>query len=116
MKNAALSTIAMMILMSGSIFADSTVTQEAANIQNYENGSTKLKLSGKLSASAVNALSEGASVTVQNNLGSYLCSPVLLTKNKKGFANKTAFQTVSLKSKSGKLSCINKDVTKNCGR
>ena len=113
MKNAALSTIAMMILMAGTIFADSTVTQEAANIQNYENGSTKLKLSGKLSASAVNALSEGASVTVQNNLGSYLCSPVLLTKNKKGFANKTAFQTVSLKSKSGKLSWINKDVTKN---
>ncbi|MBO7447692.1 formylglycine-generating enzyme family protein [bacterium] len=58
-------------------------------------------------------LSQGAEVSVRNDLANYLCAPVQLDKNKNGYGKKTLTQNVSVKSKNGKFSWAEKDVTKN---
>ena len=107
--------MAMVFFMVGDALADA-VAQETANVQKYVNGSTTLKLSGTLSETAMKALAEGeASVSICNNLGSYLSVPTLIPEDGKGkgFGLKSDSQNISVKSKNGKFSWTEKDVTEN---
>ena len=113
MKNYLLIAIAMIFFMAGAVLAD-TVTQEVVNVQKYVKGSTTLKLSGTLSEAALKALAEEkSSVSIFNNLGSCLSSPTLIPESKKGYGTKNGGQKISIKSKKGKFSWTEKDVTKN---
>ena len=113
MRCAVLLTVAMLFLMVGALSADTVVTQEVVNVCGYVKGSTTLKLSGTFSEAAMEELSQGAEVSVRNDLANYLCAPVQLDKNKNGYGKKTLTQNVSVKSKNGKFSWAEKDVTKN---
>ena len=113
MRCAVLLTVAMLFLMVGALSADTVVTQEVVNVCGYVKGSTTLKLSGTFSEAAMEELSQGAEVSVRNDLANYLCAPVQLDKNKNGYGKKTLTQNVSVKSKNGKFSWTEKDVTKN---
>ena len=102
--------MAMVFFLAGATLAD-TVTQEK-----YVKGSTTLKLSGTLTETALKALAEGkSSVSICNNLGSYLFIPTLIPGDGKGkgFGLKSDGQKISVKSKNGKFSWTEKDVTKN---
>ena len=113
MKKTILLICAVIFFMAETLLAD-TVTQEVANVQKYVKGKTTLKLSGTLTETAMQALAEGAtSVSVCNNLGSYLSAPTLLPEGKKGYGTKTGSQKISVKSKKGKFSWAEKDVTAN---
>lgn len=113
MKNFLLIAIAMFFFMAGAALAD-TVTQEVATVSKYVKGKTTLKLSGTLTETAMQALAEGAtSVSICNNLGSYLSVPTLFPESKKGYGTKAGGQKISVKSKNGKFSWTEKDVTKN---
>ncbi|MBR5624157.1 formylglycine-generating enzyme family protein [bacterium] len=104
---------AVVFFMVGATLAD-TVTQEVVNVQKYVKGSTTLKLSGTLSETAIQALAEGkSSVSVCNNLGSYLFSPTLIPEGKNGYGLKTDSQKISVKLKNGKFSWTVKDVAAN---
>ena len=113
MRSAVLLTVAMLFLTVGALSADTVVTQEVVNVCGYVKGSTTLKLSGTFSEAAMEELSQGAEVSVRNDLANYLCAPVQLDKNKNGYGKKTLTQNVSVKSKNGKFSWTEKDVTKN---
>ena len=108
MKKTALLIIAAFLFVAGAAFADTT--EETLNVQN---GSTKLKLSAKLEDSAIDALTAGESVSIQNDLSKYLCAPTKLIKNKKGYGKKNNTQKIAFKSKNGKYNWTEKDVTKN---
>ncbi|MBR4465707.1 formylglycine-generating enzyme family protein [bacterium] len=113
MRSAVLLTVAMLFLTVGALSADTVVTQEVVNVCGYVKGSTTLKLSGTFSEAAMEELSQGAEVSVRNDLANYLCAPVQLDKNKNGYGKKTLTQNVSAKTKNGKFSWAEKDVTKN---
>ena len=107
--------MAMVFFLAGVTLAD-TVSDESVNVQKYVKGSTTLKLSGTLSETAMKALAEGESgVSVCNNLGSYLSVPTLIPEDGKGkgFGLKSDSQNISVKSKNGKFSWTEKDVTEN---
>ena len=110
MTNAAILVVAMLFLMDDAMFADIVVRHE---VLSYETGSTKLKLCGKLNDAAMEALSNGESIAIQNNLTSYLCVPVLLDASKKGFGKKSDVRKIFLSTKNGKLAWTEKDVAKN---
>ncbi|MBR6462858.1 hypothetical protein IKS73_06955, partial [bacterium] len=106
--------LAMVFFIAGTTLADTIVTQEVATVSNYVKGKTTLKLSGTLSETALKALAEGTnSVSICNNLGSYLTAPTLFPENKKGYGTKTGGQKISVKSKNGKFKWTEKDVTAN---
>ena len=114
MNNFLLIAIAMIFFMAGTTSADTIATQEVATVSKYVKGKTTLKLSGTLTETAMQALAEGAtSVSVCNNLGSYLSAPTLFPEGKKGYGTKTGSQKISVKSKNGKFSWTEKDVTAN---
>ena len=113
MKRSILLIAAMIFFTAGAALAD-TVTQEVVNVQKYVKGKTTLKLSGTLSETAMKALASGeSSVSICNALDSFLSVPTLLPEAKKGFGIKTATQKISVKSKKGKFSWAEKDVTAN---
>ena len=74
-----------MILLAEVISASTIITQEVPYVSYYVKGSTTLKLKGTLSDSAMEALSNGAEVSIQNDLTNYLCAPIQLDKNDKGY-------------------------------
>ena len=114
MKNFLLIAIAMFFFMSGAALSDTIATQEVANVSKYVKGKTTLKLSGTLTETAIKALAEGnSSVSIFNNLGSCLSSPTLIPESKKGYGTKAGGQKISIKSKKGKFSWTEKDVTAN---
>ena len=114
MKNFLLIAIAMIFFMAGTTSADTIATQEVATVSKYVKGKTTLKLSGTLSEAALKALAEEkSSVSICNNLGSYLTVPTLFPESKKGYGTKTGGQKISVKSKNGKFSWTEKDVTAN---
>ena len=105
--------MAVIFFMAGATLAD-TVSDEAVNVQKYSKGKTTLKLSGTLSEAALKALAGGTnSVSVCNNLGSYLTVPTLFPEGKKGYGTKAGGQKISVKSKNGKFSWTEKDVAAN---
>ena len=102
--------MAFILFLAGATSAD-TVTQEK-----YVKGSTTLKLSGTLSETALKELAEGkSSVSICNNLGSYLTVPTLFPVDGKGkgYGTKAGGQKISVKSKNGKFSWAEKDVAAN---
>ena len=104
----------MVFFIAGATLADTIVTQEVATVSNYVKGKTTLKLSGTLSETALKALAEKkSSVSICNNLGSYLTVPTLFPESKKGYGTKTGGQKISVKSKNGKFSWTEKDVAAN---
>ncbi|MBO7447762.1 hypothetical protein J6U78_05465, partial [bacterium] len=114
MKNFLLIAIAMIFFMSGAALSDTIATQEVANVSKYVKGKTTLKLSGTLTETAIKALAEGdSSVSIFNNLGSYLSAPTLIPESKKGYGTKNGGQKISIKSKKGKFNWTEKDVAKN---
>ena len=114
MKNFLLIAIAVIFFMAGAALSDTIVTQEVATVSKYVKGKTTLKLSGTLTETAMQALAGGeSSVSVCNNLGSYLSAPTLIPESKKGYGTKTGSQKISVKSKNGKFSWTEKDVTAN---
>ena len=112
MKKAILLFAAMMLL-ADAISASTIITQEVPHVSYYVKGSTTLKLKGTLSDSTMEALSNGEKVSIQNNLTNYLCAPIQLDKNDKGYGKKTGPQNISVKSKTGKLTWTEKDLTQN---
>ena len=114
MKNFLLIAVTMIFFMAGTTSADTIATQEVATVSKYVKGKTTLKLSGTLTETAMQALAEGAtSVSICNNFGSYLTVPTLFPESKKGYGTKTGGQKISVKSKNGKFSWTEKDVTAN---
>ena len=114
MKNFLLIAIAMIFFMSGAALSDTIATQEVAKVSKYVKGKTTLKLSGTLTETAIKALAEGdSSVSIFNNLGSCLSAPTLIPESKKGYGTKAGGQKISIKSKKGKFSWTEKDVTAN---
>ena len=105
--------MAIIFFAAGAVLAD-TDTQETVNVQKYVKGKTTLKLSGTLSEAALKALAGGSnSVSICNNLGSFLSAPTLIPESKKGYGTKAGGQKISVKAKNGKFSWTEKDVAKN---
>ena len=113
MKKSIVLIVATIIIMAGAVSADTVITQEVASVRWYVKGSTTLKLSGTLNDAAMDALSKGEEVSIQNSFTNYLCAPTLLDKNDKGYAKKAGTQNISAKSKNGKFSWTEKDAANN---
>jgi hypothetical protein len=78
MKKSIVLIVATIIIMAGAASADTVITQEVASVRWYVKGSTTLKLSGTLNDAAMDALSKGEEVSIQNSFTNYLCAPTLL--------------------------------------
>ena len=113
MKRFILLIIAVFFSMAEALSAGTVIMQEIPSVCGYVKGSTTLKLSGMLNEAAIEALSKGASFSIQNRFTNYLCAPILLDKTQKGFGKKSNVQIITANSKNGKFSWTEKDVTKN---
>ena len=91
--------------------AGSVCTQRVVNAQVFIKGSTTISLSGQLTESAMDSLSNGESMAIYNSLDSYLVFPTLLPRTKAGFVMKSKTQNISVSTKNGKFQWTEKVVT-----
>ena len=111
MKRSVLLIAAMIFFMAEATFAGSVITQSVVNACGFIKGSTTLNLSGQMNPAAMQSISDGNAMTIQNSLDSYLTFPTLLPTTKAGYGTKNGTQNISVKTKNGKFKWTEKDVT-----